>query len=135
MSWTDKGSALVSEYDRPKRWRRAWLLDQVMGGEARLVWDRSAEDRYGDPGNPVIRPGTGTILQTGTSIYLTGSGASPEGDRPFLDRMDLRTLKTERLFHADDTHYETVVSLLTDDGTSLLTALDLRQPGFCPGPA
>ena len=121
VSWTDKGSALVSEYDRPKRWRRAWLLDQVMGGEARLVWDRSAEDRYGDPGNPVIRPGTGTILQTGTSIYLTGSGASPEGDRPFLDRMDLRTLKTERLFHADDTHYETVVSLLTDDGTSLLT--------------
>jgi len=120
-SWTDQGSAMVSEYDRTKRWRRTWLLDSVMGGEARLVWDRSAEDRYGDPGSPEFRPGRGTILQHGSSIYLTGAGASPEGDRPFLDRFDLKTLKAERLFRTDDTHYETVVSLLADDGSSLLT--------------
>ena len=120
-SWTDNGSALVSEYDRARRWRRTWLLDATMGGESRRVWDRSAEDRYGDPGSPVFRPGRGTILQRGTSIYLSGAGASPEGDRPFLDRLDLKTLKAERLFRTDESHYETMVAVLTDDGSSVLT--------------
>ena len=126
-SWTDQGSALVSEYDRAKRWRRTWLLDAVMGGEARLVWDRSAEDRYGDPGSPEFRPGKGTILQHGSSIYLTGAGASPEGDRPFLDRFDLKTLKAERLFRTDDTHYETVAAVLADDGSSVLTRRESKS--------
>jgi dipeptidyl aminopeptidase/acylaminoacyl peptidase len=121
VTWTDKGSAIVTEYDRPKRWRRTWLLDATMGGEKRLVWDRSAEDRYGDPGRPVTRPGSSTILQSGTAIYLTGDGASPEGDRPFLDRLDLRTLESTRLFRTDDKTYETVVGLLADDGSSVLT--------------
>ncbi len=119
--WTDQGSALVTEYDRPRRWTRTWLLDATLAGEKRLVWDRSAEDRYGDPGRPLSRPGADTVLQHGTSIYLTAAGASPEGDRPFLDRFDLKTLKATRLFRTDEKSYETVVGLLTDDGASVLT--------------
>ena len=40
----------------------------------------------------VTRPdGVRTILQDGDSIYLVGRGASPEGSRPFLDKLDLKT--------------------------------------------
>ena len=53
----------------------------------------------------------------GDDIYLAGEGASPEGDRPFLDRLNLKTLATERLFRSDSKSYETPIAPLTDDGT------------------
>ncbi len=31
------------------------------------------------------------MRQSGDDIYLTGVGASPEGDRPLLRRMNLKT--------------------------------------------
>ena len=35
------------------------------------------------------------------AIFVEGQGASPAGNRPFLDRLDLATLKAERLFRSD----------------------------------
>src|SRR6185436_6508469 len=62
-------------------------------------------------------------------IYLAGDGASPEGDRPFLDRLNLKTLASERLFRSDSKSYETPIALLTDDGTRVLTrAESLIEP-------
>jgi len=61
------------------------------------------------------------MLQSGDSIYLIGNGASPEGDRPFLDRFNLQTLKSERIFRSDSKSYETVVALLSDDGSKFIT--------------
>jgi dipeptidyl aminopeptidase/acylaminoacyl peptidase len=119
IAWTARGEALVTEFDRNERWTRTWLLASNAG--PRKVWDRSAQDAYADPGEPLVRPGSGVLLQNGDSIYLVGKGSSPEGDRPFLDRLDLATLKTERLFHSDSNAYEPVIGLLADNGTSVLT--------------
>ena len=98
LRWTEDGTTLLTERDRPTRWTRTWLL--AGEGEPRLLWDRSSEDRYGDSGQPLTtpRPSGRVIRQTGNAIYLTGAGASPLGDRPFLDRLDLDTFETERLF-------------------------------------
>ncbi|MYA09086.1 MAG: prolyl oligopeptidase family serine peptidase [Holophagales bacterium] len=124
IGWTADGTALVNEYDRETRWFRTSLLD-VGGDEPRTLFDRSAEDRYGDPGFPWQRPGGGTassvVLQDGDSIYLMGRGASPEGDLPFVDRLNLDTLATERLFRSESGTYETAVAVLAADGGSLLT--------------
>ena len=118
------GTALITETDRPTRWTRTSLL-YPGGGDTRRLFDRSAEDVYGAPGFPLRRPGGGvasaTILQDGDAIYLAGAGASPDGDRPFVDRLDLRTLDSERLFHTEPGSYETVVAVLGPDGGSLLT--------------
>ena len=133
LAWTDKGTGFLEEYDRTTRKTRAWILE---GSAPRLLWDRSAEDRYGNPGRPLRRP-TGVapgffdgsyapILQFGNSIYLTGAGASPQGDRPFLDRLDLETLTTVRLHRTDDKSYETVVTLLSDDAAEILTRYETR---------
>jgi dipeptidyl aminopeptidase/acylaminoacyl peptidase len=122
--WTDRGLALVTEYDRPKRWTRTWLLDGT-SAPVRL-FDRSAEDRYKDPGTPMLRPGTRTVRQHGTAIYLLGDGASPVGDRPFLDRLDLATRTATRLFQSGDTSYESVAALLADDGSRLLTRYESK---------
>ena len=124
-SWTEKGTILLSESDRETRTTRTWVLTPSWG-DARKLWDRKQQDRYGDPGSPMMRPGSGTILQSGDSIYLTGSGASKEGDRPFLDRLDLKTFETERLFRSGDDSYETVVGLLTDDAKRVMTRYETR---------
>ena len=124
IAWTEDGTALITETDRPTRWTRTSLL-YPGGGDTRRLFDRSAEDVYGAPGFPLRRPGGGvasaTILQDGDDIYLAGAGASPDGDRPFVDRLDLRTLDSERLFHTEPGSYETVVAVLGPDGGSLLT--------------
>src|SRR5258708_5666214 len=88
-----------------------------------------AEERYTDPGFPITRmtaTGDFAIQRTGNWIYLTGTGASPQGDRPFLDRLNLITKKTERLWRADTVHYESVIALLDDAAKSFVTRRESR---------
>ena len=123
-SWTEKGIILLSESDRKTRMTRTWLMTSSWA-QPRKLWERKQQDRYSDPGSPVDNP-NGTIKQTGHSIYLTGSGASKEGDRPFLDRLNLETLQTERLFRSDDASYETVVAIVSDDASRVITRRETR---------
>jgi dipeptidyl aminopeptidase/acylaminoacyl peptidase len=120
----EKGLVFVSDYERDKRWLRTFLVDpDKPETPAKLIWSRNRQDRYKDPGTPVTRivGGQRAILQNGDWIYLNGAGSSPEGDRPFLDRFNLQTLKTERIFRSDANSYETVVALLSDDGKQFVT--------------
>jgi dipeptidyl aminopeptidase/acylaminoacyl peptidase len=128
LSSTEKGAGLLYESDRPSRHVRTWILD---GGEPRKLWDRRQDAAYENPGTPVTRGDTGLragfgrrdnnpILQYGDSIYLVGEGASKEGDRPFLDRLNLKTLATERLFRSAGDAYEYPVAPLTDDASQIL---------------
>jgi dipeptidyl aminopeptidase/acylaminoacyl peptidase len=120
--YTDKGIALVTENDRVSRKTRTWLVDA--GSAPRKLWDRRQQDAYSDPGVPLVRRTGGTILQNGDAIYLTGTGATPQGDRPFLSTLNLKTLQTDRVFRADDETYETVVAPLDDAGKRVLTRFE-----------
>jgi dipeptidyl aminopeptidase/acylaminoacyl peptidase len=116
------GLAFVADYDRDKRWIRMFMVDADKPGTPKLVWSRNQQDRYNDPGSPITRPVSQRgIIQNGDWIYLAGAGASPDGDRPFLDRFNLQTLKSERIFRSDANSYETVVALLNDDGSKFIT--------------
>ena len=126
ITWGEKnGLALLSDYDRDRRWTRTFLINvDQRDPSPRLLWQRSVRDHYGDPGTPVMRPlpsGGRVLWQLGDSIFLNGEGASPKGDHPFLDRFDLTTGKTERLFQCDDASYEYVAALLADDGSKFIT--------------
>jgi dipeptidyl aminopeptidase/acylaminoacyl peptidase len=95
--------ALVNEYRWKDRMERKWKVD-LLGEkhEKELVWERSWEDRYSSPGSPLQRLGPNgqhlVVEPSPNSIFLQGAGASPLGDRPFLDRMDLKTGHKERLW-------------------------------------
>ena len=127
VMWGEK-YALVTEYDRARRWTRTRMIDPDKPGDAgRTIWDRSAQDRYNDPGAPVFATranGTRVLLQNGNTIFLRGEGASPKGDFPFLAKFDLETLKSERIFTAADGSYEAVEALLSDDGSKFLTRFE-----------
>jgi dipeptidyl aminopeptidase/acylaminoacyl peptidase len=126
ITWSEKkGIALVQENDRMTRWQRTWLLDVDNPSEApRKTWDRSEQDRYGNPGSPVIKTlpnGKRVILQNGSAIFLLGTGSSPEGDRPFLDQFDLATLQSKRLYRCAEKTYESVIALLDNNASKFLT--------------
>ena len=65
---------------------------------ARILFDRSSEDVYSDPGSPMLRrtpAGTYIIAKIkkenddSTYLILNGSGATPEGNIPFLDLFEM----------------------------------------------
>ena len=124
-SFTDKGIVLLSESDRKTRTTRTWVMSPSWA-EPRKLWDRKQQDQYSNPGTPLMDVNGDTIKQVGNAIYLAGAGASKDGERPFLDRLDLTTLKTERLFRSDATSYETVVGLLSDDASRVMTRYETR---------
>ncbi len=125
LTWGEKGLAFLRDNDSSRRWNRTFIINADDPAPApRLVWDRSTQDRYSDPGTPVMRQlpnGQRVMWQHGNQIFLNGTGASPQGDRPFLDRFDLATLKSERLFRCDEKSYESVIALTTDDGSRFIT--------------
>jgi len=46
------------------------------------------------------------LHQDKDAIYLAGTGSSPDGDRPFLDKLDLKTRQSTRLFRSDKSALE-----------------------------
>ena len=91
-----------------------------------LLIDKSWEDRYHDPGEPVMTTGAWgrPVLQTGAggeTLFLIGDGASEEGDRPFLDVYDLKTRESRRLFRSAAPYYELPIRPLDAQGRTLLT--------------
>lgn len=118
--------ALVRDYDRERKWGRTFLASTspISLEEPKLLFERSVQDKYNDPGAPVARAlpsGHGAIQPAGTSaMFLRGDGATPKGDRPFLDKFDLATGKSERLFHCAEGKYEEVVRVLNAAGTKLI---------------
>ena len=123
-SFGENGLVLFGDFERDKRWLRIFAFDPAKPEVApKLIWSRNVQDRYNDPGTPVTRAlgGSRAIMQQGDWIYLAGVGSSPEGDRPFLDRFNLQTLKSERIFRSEANSYETFVGLLTDDAKQFIT--------------
>jgi dipeptidyl aminopeptidase/acylaminoacyl peptidase len=126
MQFTEKGFVFVSESDRDTRMRRTWLYAGGFSSTPAKIWELRQQDRYADPGAPMSRPATGKVIQTGDNIYLSGAGASPKGDRPFLDRFNLKTLKADRIWQCDDTGYESVVALLDDNAGRIMTRRETK---------
>lgn len=128
VHWGSDDLALVYERWWKTRREKVWRLSPAHPEKgARLVFDRSFEDAYGDPGHPLLQPTSGgtRVLMTdtgGTNIFLVGRGSSPEGDRPFLDRFDIEQKKSVRLWRSEPPYYEYVITILDQAGELLLTS-------------
>ncbi|MEN5205714.1 prolyl oligopeptidase family serine peptidase [Stenotrophomonas sp. TWI700] len=126
IQWGRGDLALLNESWWKNREVKQWRIapDQPEKA-AELLSARSSQDRYNDPGRPgLVRDVNGRsrlqVSADGRSIFLYGLGASPEGDRPFVDRFDLDSKQTTRLFHSQAPSYAAPVALLDQEGTSLL---------------
>jgi dipeptidyl aminopeptidase/acylaminoacyl peptidase len=114
----DGGTLVVTQHERLRRWLHVWLLD-VDAGTARPWYDLDESDRYGDPGDPMLRPlpgGHWVMRQSGDDVFFVGTGGTPEGDRPFLDRRSLTTGETARLWRSAADRFEYPYAFAGDEG-------------------
>jgi len=106
LGWLDLDEphqVLLTEHDRDRRWLTTWVCHLADPERRRILFDHSMDDAYADPGSPLMTTnpdGSRTVLQDGSAIYLRGDGSTPDGDRPFLDRLDLATMEQERLYQS-----------------------------------
>jgi len=116
----DQGAqrAIVSEFDRDRLWVVTDLLALDGTAKPQRLQDRSWRDRYRDPGLPLTRvlPNGRAVVRVDDAdrLIFVGAGASPEGDRPFIDSLSLASGKSTRLFQSGLTHFERPLSLLAD---------------------
>ncbi|BAZ42626.1 dipeptidyl aminopeptidase family protein [Calothrix sp. NIES-4101] len=125
--WGQEDIALVWERWFDSRRQRVWQINpQNPETSPQLLFDRSTEDKYNEPGAPMTvlgQYGRDIIRFTpdGDGIYLNGRGASPQGVYPFLDKFNLETKEKERLWQCQDPYFEGVVELLDRQAEILLT--------------
>nr|WP_295784799.1 prolyl oligopeptidase family serine peptidase [Rhodoferax sp.] len=134
IAWTERANTgLLYEYDHNRHWTRTFVINvDDSQQKPRLLFDRSSEEKYANPGSPVWRKlgnGMRVVRMDGDAIYLSGMGASPDGDRPFLDKLNLTTQKSERLFRSDKDAFERFLSFAGGDMRSFVT---LRQTAVEP---
>ncbi len=130
MYFQTPGLALATELIWKRRWRTTYLVDLDHPEKAPVkLFDLSVQDQYNNPGAPVLtrlKTGERVILQDKDWIYLDGAGASPRGDYPFLDRMNIRTMKKERLFQCRDPYYETFEDFTGASRTQIITTRESK---------
>jgi dipeptidyl aminopeptidase/acylaminoacyl peptidase len=124
------GQGMIAEYDWERRWRTTKLVDfDDSTVEPKTIFDLSIHDRYNAPGYLIHRTmltGRQVLLQDGDWIYLSGRGATPQGDRPFLDRMNVKTLKKERLFLSGETSFESFIAFVGNDHSHIVTRYESK---------
>ena len=126
ITWGSGQLALLNEWWWTDRKTRTFIIAPDDPSKApRVLWDRSSEDRYGDPGDPILDTtsrATRVLHKTSKgNLLLDGTGASDEGDRPFLDELDLEKLSTKRIWRSQAPNYEYVAKVLDANGNDVLT--------------
>ncbi|RFP10041.1 MULTISPECIES: S9 family peptidase [unclassified Duganella] len=126
IAWGRGDVALINERWHKTRDYKQWMIEpEHLSTPPELIYAGSYEDRYNSPGSPVMRADASgfprLLIGPGTTVLLDGAGATPEGDRPFIDRLSLTTKQKVRLFQSAAPYFENVAAVLNDEGTLLLT--------------
>ena len=115
--WGQKGnSAMIFGRNQKERKRFVTLLDM----DTRKVknwFEFNENDVYQNPGFPVFVPDENSNYVykiDNNQVYFRGQGGSKQGNRPFLDRRNIKTGKSERLFRSDPKKYENFIDFTSE---------------------
>ena len=118
------GLMFFYDYNRDTQRRRMFSINYRAPQTPKLISDLNINDRYNDIGTPVTKilpNGKQVIQQNGDEIFLSGAGASSEGDRPFLRKMNLTTLKIDEIFRSSKDKYQSFVTLIDYNAARFIT--------------
>ena len=88
--------------------------------EPKLINERNYQDRYSDPGFPVMarnQYGRDVVVVDNNDIYMIGDGWSEEGKLPFVDKRNIHTGESERIYRSEKN------DMLED----IITAFDIKK--------
>ncbi|WP_440057040.1 prolyl oligopeptidase family serine peptidase (plasmid) [Pseudoalteromonas sp. T1lg65] len=137
IDWADNNLAVLYEWRFSDRSVRASIISPRTPDQNRMVFsERSYNDAYKDPGDFVYQKSDlgSEVLKFvgGRYLFLTGDGASDKGNVPFLDRYDVKTNTTTRIWQSAAPYYERVRAMLDDEGLRFVTLRESKQdqPNF-----
>lgn len=135
VRWGNDGLAIASErWWRNRREVITRFAPNQPNGKKDVLFDRPYEDRYSDPGQFMMTTNTNgkSVLllgDQGKTLYLSGMGASPEGNRPFVDAYDLASKTSKRLWRSEAPNFEMPVAMLdAAKGIALTSRESLENP-------
>ncbi|QWT87217.1 S9 family peptidase [Chryseobacterium sp. PCH239] len=122
--WTNDHYAIVSEGWYDTRNTKSYLLD-LSSGESKVFDDRNYQDVYSDPGHfntTKNQYGRSVVDMKGGKAYLIGDGFTKDGQHPFIDEMDIKSLKKKRLYTSNlKNAKEGIVDILNPSKGEILT--------------
>lgn len=126
IAWGDDELAMASEYWFSSRETIVSRFQPGRPDSKKVVFQYSSQDRYNDPGRFATKPnayGVNVLLKSedGETLFLTGAGGSPEGDRPFIRTFSLETGTTEELWRSAAPFYEFPVEIIDPEKGLALT--------------
>jgi dipeptidyl aminopeptidase/acylaminoacyl peptidase len=89
----------------------------------KILFDRNYQDNYNDPGSFLTDKnewGENTLVIHKNTLYLTGTGHSEEGPRPFFREFNLKTKEVKELWRADGTETLEQISKVIDPKNGVL---------------
>lgn len=119
--WGTDNLAIASDYWWNNRNTKSYIFNPSDASlEPKIIFDRSYQDKYSDPGNFVTSRndyGERVLEIKDGNAYLMGEGFSEKGQFPFIDELNLKTNKSKRIYE----------SSYTDKLESLISAIDIKK--------
>jgi dipeptidyl aminopeptidase/acylaminoacyl peptidase len=104
IQWGDNETAIAYDMWWNTRNMKTYLFNPSDPSvEPVIISDRNYQDRYSDPGRFVTERnemGRYVLAIKGSKTYLIGDGYSEEGQFPFIDELNLKTLKKIRVYQS-----------------------------------
>ena len=128
ITWGNENFALLTEGSSRTRIRRTSSFNTGdPQNTIKKIYELNSDDSYNNPGRFVTVPnsfGREVLLfaDRGKSLFLTGNGASPEGDRPFIDKYNIVNGKTTRLWRSVAPYFESFSTFLDIEKNIVLTS-------------
>ena len=125
IRWSTGNYAFLTERLWKNRNEVISLVDLKARSIDKVLFDRQYDDIYSNPGTPVYKKNNfnrNIVDIKKNSVYMVGQGGSPEGYKPFLSVLDLKSLNNKILFRSEAPYYETPVKVFTNKINSLVTS-------------
>ena len=124
----DEHAILVDNWWKTRNIKMSLINPSDNTQQPRVLSDRSYQDIYSDPGSPQTKRnefGRMVLQIEKDNIYLFGDGHSPEGQFPFIDQLNLKTLKTNRIYQSTyKDRVEELISITDIKKGTLLTRME-----------
>ena len=127
--WGMGNEALLGERLWKNRKEITSLIDTDSRSIVKTLFDRQYDDIYSDPGSPVLisnKYNRNVVEIKKNSVYMIGQGGSPEGYRPFLSQLNIKTLESKILFRSEAPYYERPIKLVRNDSKTLITSRESK---------
>ena len=119
--WGNENTAIISESWYDTRSSKTFIFNPSNPSQAlKLISDRNSQDIYSDPGDFETKKnqyGKYVLELDGDEAFLIGAGHTKDGQFPFIDKFNIKTLKKNRIYQ----------STYTDKLENIFSIVDVKK--------